>query len=41
MEVVAKVLGHKSIKTTEAAYAKIVDKSVEDAFRRLKNIKTK
>lgn len=38
MEVVAKVLGHKSIKTTEAAYAKIVDKSVEDAFRRLKNI---
>lgn len=34
MEVVAKVLGHKSIRTTEAAYAKILDKSVEQAFRK-------
>lgn len=34
MEVVAKVLGHKSIKTTEATYAKILDKSVENAFRK-------
>lgn len=35
MEVVAKVLGHKSIKTTESAYAKILDKSVEEAFGKL------
>ena len=35
MEVVAKVLGHSSIRTTEAIYAKILDKSVEDAFNRL------
>ena len=39
MEVVAKVLGHKSIKTTEAVYAKILDKSVEDAFRKLGDLK--
>ena len=35
MEIVAKVLGHKSIRTTEAVYAKILDKSVEEAFRKL------
>ena len=35
MEVVAKVLGHSSIRTTEAIYAKILDRSVEDAFSRL------
>lgn len=35
MEVVAKVLGHKSIRTTEAVYAKILDKSVEEAFKKL------
>lgn len=35
MEIVAKVLGHKSIKTTEAAYAKILDKSVEVAFAKM------
>jgi len=39
MEIVAKVLGHKSIKTTEAVYAKILDKSVEDAFRKLGDLK--
>lgn len=35
MEVVAKVLGHSSIRTTEAIYAKILDRSVEDAFSQL------
>lgn len=35
MEIVAKVLGHKSIRTTEAVYAKILDKSVEEAFKKL------
>lgn len=35
MEVVAKVLGHSSIRTTEAIYAKILDRSVEDAFMQL------
>ena len=35
MEVVAKVLGHSSIRTTEAIYAKILDRSVEDAFNKL------
>lgn len=35
MEIVAKVLGHSSIRTTEAIYAKILDRSVEDAFMQL------
>lgn len=35
IEVVAKVLGHKSIRTTEAVYAKILDRSVEESFKRL------
>lgn len=32
MEVVAKCLGHTSIKTTEKAYARILDKTVIAAF---------
>lgn len=32
IEVVAKVLGHSSIRITEAAYAKLLDKSVVEAF---------
>ena len=34
-EIVAKVLGHKNIITTQKAYAKILDKTVEDAFDKL------
>lgn len=32
IEVVAKVLGHSSIRITEAVYAKVLDKSVAEAF---------
>lgn len=32
-EIVSKILGHNSVKTTEKAYAKILDKSVIEAFR--------
>jgi integrase/recombinase XerD len=35
MEVVSKVLGHSSVKMTEKAYAKILDKTVLDEFSRV------
>lgn len=44
IEVVAKVLGHSSIRITESVYAKVLDKSVAEAFAKTtkkKNPKTK
>lgn len=35
IEVVAKVLGHKNIQTTQKAYAHILNKTVEQAFDKL------
>jgi len=35
IEVVAKVLGHKNIQTTQKAYAHILNKTVENAFDKL------
>lgn len=37
IEIVAKILGHANIKTTQKAYAHILDKTVEDAFDKLLN----
>ena len=33
IEIVSKVLGHTSIRTTEQCYAKILDSSVVNAFK--------
>ena len=35
IEVVAKVLGHSSIRITESVYAKVLDKSVAEAFAKI------
>ena len=37
IDVVAKCLGHQSIQVTQRAYAKILDTTVVDAFRKVKN----
>mgnify|MGYP005827217971 CR=1 FL=1 len=39
MEIVSELLGHSSIKTTEASYGKIVQRSISKEINRLKNIK--
>lgn len=36
LEVVSKCLGHSSLKTTQAAYARILDKTIEEAFAKVK-----
>ena len=38
IEVVAKVLGHSDIKTTQHCYAKILDKTVIDSFKKIENV---
>lgn len=38
IEVVAKVLGHTDIRTTQRCYAKILDKTVIDTYRRIESI---
>ena len=38
MEIVSELLGHTSIKTTEASYGKIVQRKVSDEIDRLKRI---
>lgn len=35
MEIVARVLGHSDIKTTQKAYAKILERTVVDAFKKI------
>lgn len=35
MEIVARVLGHSDIKTTQKAYTKILEKTVVDAFKKI------
>ena len=37
MEIVSELLGHSSIKTTEASYGKIVQRKVSEEMNRLKN----
>lgn len=39
IEVVARILGHGDIKTTQSTYAKILDSTVEEAFEHLKGQK--
>ena len=38
IEVVAKVLGHSDIKTTQQCYAKILDRTVIDSFKKIENV---
>ena len=38
IEVVAKVLGHSDIKTTQHCYAKILDRTVIDSFKKIENV---
>ena len=40
VEIVSKCLGHSSIAMTQRAYAKILDKTIVDAFRKLKESET-
>jgi len=39
MEIVSELLGHSSIKTTEASYGKIVQRSISNEINRIKNLK--
>jgi len=39
MEIVSELLGHSSIKTTEASYGKIVQRSISKEINRIKNLK--
>ena len=38
IEVVAKVLGHSDINTTQQCYAKILDRTVIDSFKKIENV---
>lgn len=38
IEIVAKVLGHSDIKTTQQCYAKILDRTVIDSFKKIENV---
>ena len=38
IEVIAKVLGHSDIKTTQQCYAKILDRTVIDSFKKIENV---
>ena len=38
IEVVAKVLGHSDIKTTQQCYAKILDRTVIDSFKKIEKV---
>jgi len=37
IEVVAKILGHSNIRTTQKAYARILSRTVDEAFKKLED----